>query len=159
MLFVNSFISRYSPQLSRILCLCKQGPHWSHSLLSIWSIVPKDGKCIFTKLLTCYPGPSHPHLDPIVLILFSDWSPEVVSIRLKRKKKEQFPGIIPAQFLGILLSSVRWNSSLALQAITRCSSGNSKAFKRQEQVHATIGREAMVTNCSLEAPPSICVIE
>lgn len=158
MLFVNSFISGYSPQLSRILCLCKQGPHWSHSLLSIWSIVLKDGKCIFTKLLTCYLGPSHPHLDPIVLILFSDWSPEVVSIRLKRKKKSSSQGSY-AQFLGILLSSVRWNSSLALQAITRCSRGNSTAFKRQEQVHATIGREAMVTNCSLEAPPSICVIE
>lgn len=108
MLFVNSFISRYSPQLSKILGLCKQGPHWSHSLLSIWSIVLKDGKCIFTKLLTCYPGPSHPHLDPIVLILFSDWSPRSGQLQVKKKKKkEQFPGTIPAQFIGILLSSVR----------------------------------------------------
>lgn len=91
MLFVNSFISRYSPQLSKILGLCKQGPHWSHSLLLIWSIVLKDGKCIFTKLLTCYPGPSHPHLDPIYLYSSPIGPPEVVSIRLKRKKKRAIP--------------------------------------------------------------------
>lgn len=159
MLFINSVISRYSPQLSRILGLRKQGPHCCQSLLSIWSIVLKDGKCIFTKLLTCYPGPSHPHLDPIVLILFSVWSPRSGQHQDKKKKKKQFPGTIPAQFIGILLSLSGWNSGLTLQAITRCSRGNSKAFKRQAQVHATSGREAMITNCSLEVPPSMCVFE